>query len=212
MTPPLASPTTIEKLSEHHAHQGDDAFLQQVGRGGLLIRLDERGESDDPAPWAFREGAAPAGLKHTPKQKNPWKELHQEDEDNPEDLDKTEEITDEMGLGFPIPPSKGAATVYVLPNVTQEITLSLGRSIDNELQINERSVSRHHSTITLSPNIDGLHITDIQSRNGVKVRGRLIDTAKPFKAHHGDTIGLGDILFLYLSAEQFIKNIKYFTD
>ena len=80
-------------------------FVEKLGTVGLLIRLDERGASHDPAPWAFREGAAPPGLRHTPSRAGHFDELDTEDDDI--DLDKTEEITDELGLASPSHHQKG---------------------------------------------------------------------------------------------------------
>ena len=93
-----------------------------------------------------------------------------------------------MKLGFPIPPSKGAATVYILPTTNTPIAVTVGRNNESNLQINERSISRHHGIIGLAPDIKGLHITDMASRNGIKVRGRLIDVNLAFKARPGDTL------------------------
>ena len=208
----LRPPTTIEQLSDLCTHEGEQPFLAHIGNVGVLIRLDERGGDGEPVPWAFKEGAAPEGFsRQTQNPTSHWDELLLNDDEN-DDPDQTEEITDELGLGFPIPPSKGAATVFILPNIHERTEISVGRNEENHIQINERSVSRKHAVLELLPDINGFYVNDHQSRNGVKVRGRIINNTSPMKTRHGDTLGIGDILFLYLSAEQLKKNLHYFTD
>ena len=65
--------------------------------------------------------------------------------------------------------------------------LSVGRLEDNDLVIDERSISRHHARI--SPTSDTHEIVDLGSRNGVWVNGqRVHDT--PVTLHSGDQVAL----------------------
>ena len=213
MTQLIARETSVEELHELRSHQGPERFIESLGRNGLLIRLDERGSAGEPTPWAFREGMTPMGVRLRPKNlpSTPWDEVPEFPEPN-DDPDKTEEITDELGLGFPIPPSRGAATVYVLPMSVGTVNLTVGRQLDCDISIQERSISRHHAEIQLQDNQPGLLTKDLSSSNGVKVRGRLVQGTGAMKVRFGDTLAFGDVVFLFLSAEQFNKNLKYFMD
>ncbi|MBL91529.1 MAG: hypothetical protein CMH56_06915 [Myxococcales bacterium] len=206
--------TTIEDLGDTKSQKGPEAFMEFIGHFGLLVRLDERGNSDEPTPWAFREGVTPMGIRPKPQKKipaTPWDIVDTAD-DYQDDPDKTEEITDELGLGFPIPPSRGAASVYLLPETDLPLMVTVGREDASVLAINERSISRKHATLDFQDDIKGLRVTDLKSRNGVKVRGRMIPTGGSMTVRFGDTLAFGDVVFLYLSAQQINKNIKYFID
>ena len=66
--------------------------------------------------------------------------------------------------------------------------LRVGRLPDNELVIDEPSVSRHHALI--SPSRYGHTVADLESRNGIWVNGqRAIDAPVPLR--HGDEVELG---------------------
>ena len=207
--------TTIEDLGDTKSRQGPEVFMESIGPFGLLVRLDERGNTDEPTPWAFREGVTPMGVRPTaPKKKlpaTPWDIVDTAD-DYQDDPDKTEEITDELGLGFPIPPSRGAASVYLLPKAERPLEVSLGREDGSGLVIAERSISRKHATLEFRDDLNGLRVTDLKSRNGVKVRGRMMPGGGSMTVRFGDTLAFGDVIFLYLSAQQINKNIKYFID
>ena len=53
--------------------------------------------------------------------------------------------------------------------------ISLGRAVDNDIAINDKSVSRHHVNISL---IQGqAEIVDLDSRNGTQLNGKKIKKA-----------------------------------
>ena len=211
---PRSKRTTIEDLSDLKSRDGADALLQTIGQSGLMIRLDERGAFDQASSWVFREGARPSGLRAKTNDPKPdiWTELGGDELSTDDDPEVTEEITDELGLGFPVPPTRGAATVYLLPEASSDLELALGRSADSTVQIDEQSVSRQHAVLELGQNSQGLLVRDLHSRNGVMVRGRRIAAEGHMKVRPGDTVAFGDVVFLYLSAQQFVKNLKIFTD
>ena len=64
----------------------------------------------------------------------------------------------------------------------------VGRLPENELAIDEQSVSRHHAVI--SPEGEGHTVADLGSRNGIWVnRQRVADTPVPLR--EGDEVALG---------------------
>ena len=65
--------------------------------------------------------------------------------------------------------------------------LRLGRNPDNDVVIDDPSVSGYHARIFASPN--GLSILDIGSRNGTEVDGRLITVQTPLSSHSRLRIG-----------------------
>ena len=64
----------------------------------------------------------------------------------------------------------------------------VGRQPDNELAIDEPSISRYHALI--SPRAEGHTVVDLGSRNGVWVNGQRAGDA-PVPLRHGDEIDLG---------------------
>ena len=66
--------------------------------------------------------------------------------------------------------------------------LSVGRQSDNELVIDEDSLSRRHALIT--PDGEGHAIADQGSRNGVWVNGQRV-TEAPVPLRDGDEVALG---------------------
>ena len=82
---------------------------------------------------------------------------------------------------------EGREVVHVLGRRT-----SIGRTPDNDLQIDSRSVSRHHAVILVGP----VHsiIEDLNSTNGVYVNGRRI-TRNTLK--DGDTVVFGQVHYRF---------------
>ncbi len=71
--------------------------------------------------------------------------------------------------------------------LTKEVCL-IGREPDNDVVFESPTVSRHHARLFLTP--DGWHVRDLQSRNGVFVRGAKIAEAL---VAPGEEFKLGDI-------------------
>lgn len=70
--------------------------------------------------------------------------------------------------------------------------LSVGRGRDNELQLNDGSVSKVHSAIML--NREGtLLVADTGSTNGTFINGRRIGYGEARQIDDGDVVGFGDI-------------------
>ena len=81
-----------------------------------------------------------------------------------------------------------------------DVQVRVGRLPDNELAIDEPSVSRYHALI--SPSGDGHTVVDLGSRNGTRVNGQpASDTPVPLR--HGDDVSLGGqgVVLRYLADE-----------
>jgi Nif-specific regulatory protein len=75
--------------------------------------------------------------------------------------------------------------------------VSIGRVQENTFCINDRSVSRHHCVLTCRDGV--FEIRDLDSRNGTQVNGESVVSQR---LKHGDQVGIGDSLFLFLVEEQ----------
>ena len=70
--------------------------------------------------------------------------------------------------------------------------LSVGRASDNELSLNDASVSKIHAALTL--NLQGtLLVADTGSTNGTFINGRRISYGEARQIEAGDVVGFGDV-------------------
>src|SRR5258708_9839152 len=67
-------------------------------------------------------------------------------------------------------------------------TITVGRSPQCEIQIDDQSVSRAHATISIGPK---LTIVDLGSANGTRVRERKLDPKSPVEIVPGEAIQIG---------------------
>ena len=70
--------------------------------------------------------------------------------------------------------------------------LSIGRVSDNELPLNDTSVSKIHAALTLDPQ-GTLLIADTGSTNGTYINGRRIAYGEARQIEEGDVVGFGDV-------------------
>ena len=73
----------------------------------------------------------------------------------------------------------------------QPIT-TFGRGADNQIQIDESAVSRHHAQITLE--VEGFVIRDLDSQNGTYVNG---DPVKERRLVNGDRLQIGTARYVF---------------
>src|SRR5262245_9467311 len=66
----------------------------------------------------------------------------------------------------------------------------IGRTEENDISVNHRSISRNHAKVTRDPESGRYTISDLQSSNGVRVNGQ--DYGK-VELRRGDTIDLGHV-------------------
>lgn len=82
-------------------------------------------------------------------------------------------------------------------------TLTIGRSEENDIQINDAAVSSKHARLITGPNpfIEGQSITyleDLESTNGTELNGREIARQQ---LDHEDTISIGFSKFQFIDKE-----------
>jgi pSer/pThr/pTyr-binding forkhead associated (FHA) protein len=78
----------------------------------------------------------------------------------------------------------------------------VGRTEENDLVVNHRSISRNHAKVTRDPETGRYTISDLQSSNGVRVNGQ--DYGK-VELRRGDTIDLGHVRLRFVEpGEDFV--------
>jgi Nif-specific regulatory protein len=77
------------------------------------------------------------------------------------------------------------------------VDVSIGREVSNSVCLADPSVSRHHCLIRREP--EGFRIQDLDSFNGTFVNGVPV---KEQSLAHGDEVGVGDVLLLFLAEEE----------
>src|SRR5687768_17302801 len=106
-----------------------------------------------------------------------------------------------MALRLIIEDEEGATTI--VPLGEEEITI--GREPGNTIQLTEQNVSRQHARLT--PGSDGWVIEDLDSYNGVRVNGVLIEGT--VNLNEGDVVQIGDYhLAITNNAEQTTLNFE----
>jgi hypothetical protein len=70
--------------------------------------------------------------------------------------------------------------------------LSVGRVSDNELTLNDSSVSKIHAALTMNPQ-GTLLVADTGSTNGTYINGRRIAYGEARQIEDGDVVGFGDV-------------------
>jgi pSer/pThr/pTyr-binding forkhead associated (FHA) protein len=78
----------------------------------------------------------------------------------------------------------------------------VGRTDENDLVVNHRSISRNHAKVTRDPETGRYTISDLQSSNGVRVNGQ--DYGK-VELRRGDTVDLGHVRMRFVEpGEDFV--------
>lgn len=109
-------------------------------------------------------------------------------------------------LGTPLIPRRSTPDVHItaritMPDGTREVPLiltpggrrlSIGRGTDNDLYLNDRSVSKIHAALVMNRE-STLLVADTGSTNGTFINGRRIAYGEARQITDGDVVGFGDI-------------------
>jgi hypothetical protein len=124
-----------------------------------------------------------------------------------EDLRRQDEETRAAKLGVPVPgaappmPDIQVIARVTLPSGTREIPLifkpggrrlNVGRASDNELSLNDASVSKIHAALLMTGE-GTLLVADTGSTNGTYLNGRRISYGESRLIEDGDVVGFGDV-------------------
>ena len=90
-------------------------------------------------------------------------------------------------------PSRGLHKI----DMRQRRELTIGRSPENDLQLDYRTVSRHHARITRAGTGEEYVIEDLGSSNGTLVNDEMIEPGKPHPLHPGSTLRIGPIKLIF---------------
>jgi len=111
-------------------------------------------------------------------------------------------------LSMPLPPARGAATVYLAG--CGEDACVIGRDARAQVAIDERSISKMHARLRLRDGHFG--VVDLESSNGTKVNGRALEVRAEGRLKNGDVLTLGDVELLFLDADMLFERLPDLTD
>jgi pSer/pThr/pTyr-binding forkhead associated (FHA) protein len=87
---------------------------------------------------------------------------------------------------------------------------TFGRSSENDITLQDDSISRHHAEIDFNPNKKTLFVRDLDSTNGCFVNGKRIFT--PTQLEHGDQVRMGtSLITIKLASTQRLENKNIFS-
>ncbi len=124
-----------------------------------------------------------------------------------EDLRREDELKRAEKAGIVIPtaappmPDVQVIARVSLPNGSREIPLifkpggkrlNVGRAADNELNLNDKSVSKIHAALLMTTE-GTLLVADTGSTNGTYINGRRISYGESRPLEEGDVVGFGDV-------------------
>lgn len=220
--------TIVDDFAHRRAGQSRDSFVAHLGGPGVLVRLDERGGKDEPAPWAFhgvprtltlppREDEAVGAQKMREVLEEATPEATQRPggggpvpigaEVGPDDETLTAAPTPPSSM--PLPPARGAASVILLPEL--DGGAELGRTEATPVRVDERSVSKRHARFTLGPQGE-VRVEDLGSANGTRINGRVVARNKTGTLRSGDVLELGDVRCLFLDGATFYDRLPDLAD
>lgn len=120
--------------------------------------------------------------------------------DDPSEHDHTTQYASMPSIRFGYGDEEWALIRYVGEPIGEVVPLrapgiTIGRSSENDVSLNEAEVSRHHATVSLSRIGEAGHVvqmTDLGSTNGSFINGRRIEKPQvPVTLEHGDVIRVG---------------------
>ena len=80
------------------------------------------------------------------------------------------------------------------------VAMHIGRLVDSHLTLADYSVSEHHATMTLSPNLASAQLIDHHSTNGTFLNEHRLRAYLAVDVDSGDQLRFGRVRFRFLSA------------
>jgi hypothetical protein len=204
--PSLPRTGPVERYAALRAALDKRGFVAALDGVAVLIRLDERGGQDEPAPWAFHGSGLPLPV-----------DVPSSEEDVFVDRSLISATSaDESTITGPtfqisVPAARGRATVHVVP---AEPEVTIGRESSCDIKISERSVSKKHARIVVGLGEQKINFTvvDEGSQNGIAINGKPLVKHGKQLVLSGDVIDLGDVSLLLLEAGEFYDGLPRLTD
>lgn len=209
---------SVEHWAAERALLGRDEFVAALPGDAVLVRLDERGGREDPAPWAFGLPGRAQSLFFGPRDDEKVDAgdmrdaLAAETRDGPSSLlSDAEEETATAFKPAPVRPAAGgaASVVTIGERVGSGAKLIVGRDAEAGLPLLEMSVSRAHAEI--EARADGFAVRDLGSSNGTQVNGRPAP-AGGYLLSPGDIVAFGDVECLFLDVGAFFDRVDSLMD
>ena len=188
----------LEHWAKAHALNDKSGFLNTLSGEYVLVRLDERGERGDPAPWVFGEKNESL-LKWTFNNDDERQKISGQSTD----LSQSDETLTQNAQETIVPAARGASSVFVFNK-----RALIGRGDDASLVIEEKSISRRHARLSCTD--EGVFFEDLSSSNGCAKNGEPLD--KKTLISSGDVLNFGDVSALFLSAQDFWKRLPEMSD
>jgi pSer/pThr/pTyr-binding forkhead associated (FHA) protein len=137
--------------------------------------------------------------------------LYEPPEDEPGETGDDDDYQFRTQSGIAVPAIGGGEPLAVVVEKTKDNAfqrrVTVGRTSNNDVVLDDASVSRFHAWLQQS---DGGHwsIVDAGSRNGTQVGGRKLAPRTPASLQSGVKVRIGVIELTFFSAEGFVKMLK----
>ena len=193
----------VERYAQLRAALDKRAFVHALPGVAVLVRLDERGGDDEPAPWAFHGSGLPLPVDIPSSEEDVFMDRTR---------DSLHPVVDESTLTGPtfslsIPAARGRATLHVVPKAREVL---VGRDPKCDVCVPERSISKQHALLVVENG--GFTFVDLGSHNGIAVNGKRTPPKGRAPIKSGDVVDLGDVALLFLSADELWDGLPRLTD
>ncbi|MBN2497903.1 MAG: FHA domain-containing protein [Deltaproteobacteria bacterium] len=88
------------------------------------------------------------------------------------------------------------------------LQVTIGRSEENDIVLQDETVSSHHAIFTQHPSSGKPLIQDQESTNGTRINNQLLIPYKAVRVHDGDLLSFGDVTFLFFTPAGFYDALQ----
>ncbi len=88
-------------------------------------------------------------------------------------------------------------------HTVSDAPITIGRTTENDVFINDYTVSRNHAHFFIDPQTRSYCLVDNHSRNGTGIQGERLEPAEPTKLFSGHMVDVGRLAFDFYSAIDF---------